>query len=54
MAIPSGVLREGKNQLRIEQKGRQNSPDDLDDLGVLGIALEFSASRTAGPLQEKP
>ncbi len=42
--IPQGLLRKGLNQLRIEQTGRAAEPDELDDLGILGIAVEFSGS----------
>ena len=40
LAIPEGLLRQGKNQIRIEQVAEANNPTSLDDLGVLGIALE--------------
>ena len=47
LAVPAGLLRAGKNQLRIEQTGRANDPEEFDDMGVLGIALEFDAGRPA-------
>ncbi|MDR3636261.1 MAG: hypothetical protein P4L84_20835 [Isosphaeraceae bacterium] len=51
LQVPGGLLRAGKNELRIEQTGRANEPEELDDMGVLGIALEFDA---AGKPAEKP
>lgn len=48
LPIPPGVLRPGKNLLRIEQVGIENDPNYLDDLGVLAIALEFDPAGTAG------
>ena len=41
--IPRGLLRVGKNVIRLEQTGTADNPNFLDDLGVLGIALEFAA-----------
>jgi hypothetical protein len=40
--IPAGLLRVGENTLRIEQDGSTERPEELDDLGILTIALEFS------------
>ena len=40
LAIPAGLLREGENRLRIEQVAEAGNPNSLDDLGILGIALE--------------
>jgi hypothetical protein len=49
--IPAGVLKPGKNTVRIEQTGIASDPNWLDDLGILQIALWFS---TAGePAQER-
>ena len=40
--IPAGVLRPGTNTIRLEQVGGMvTNPDELDDLGILGIAIEF-------------
>jgi hypothetical protein len=39
--IPTGLLRAGKNTLRLELTGMASKADQLDDFGVLGIALEF-------------
>jgi hypothetical protein len=46
--IPGGLLRPGKNTLRIEVTGTSDSPKLFDDLGILQIALEVPA--TPGPL----
>ena len=43
LPIPAGLLRVGENKLRIEQDGSIDRPDELDDLGILTIAVEFSA-----------
>ena len=41
LPIPAGLLRVGPNRLRIEQAGEAHDEASLDDLGVLGIAVEF-------------
>ena len=41
LPIPPGLLRAGANAIRFEQGGRQGDPDELDDLGLLTIAVEF-------------
>ena len=41
LPIPAGLLRAGANTLRFEQVGKQNDPGELDDLGILSIAIEF-------------
>lgn len=48
--IPAGLLRPGENRLRIEQVGKSDEPEELDDIGILSIAIEFEAGRPA----EKP
>lgn len=40
--IPDGALVAGENHFRIVQTGVENNPHWFDDLGVLGIALEFT------------
>jgi hypothetical protein len=55
IAIPSGLLQPGKNRLRIEQVGTENDPNYLDDLGILGIALEVAETPAgATPGRDKP
>jgi hypothetical protein len=56
LAIPPGLLQPGKNRLRFEQVGTENDPNYLDDLGILGIALEIDAEQPPGasPEREKP
>lgn len=49
LPIPAGLLRPGRNLLRIEQVGRLKDPEFLDDLGVLGIALESEAPPRVPP-----
>jgi len=41
--IPADALRPGANVLRIEQTGIATDPGWLDDLGVVGVAVEFAA-----------
>jgi hypothetical protein len=45
LPIPAGLLRPGENRLKIEQVGKVNDPEELDDLGILTIAVEFSMAR---------
>ncbi len=47
--IPAGLLRPGKNTLRLELTGMANKAEQLDDFGVLGIALEFRRKANAAP-----
>jgi hypothetical protein len=47
MPIPAGLLRPGKNTIRIEQTGIASDPNWLDDLGILQVAILFS--RSGGP-----
>ena len=42
LAIPPGLLRVGANTIRFEQTGKLTNPEELDDLGILGIAIEFA------------
>ena len=42
LAIPPGLLRVGENKLRIEQVGKALDPEELDDMGLLTIAVEFA------------
>jgi hypothetical protein len=46
--IPRGLLRPGKNVIGFEQTGTENDPNYLDDLGLLGVALEFPAAGGPG------
>jgi hypothetical protein len=41
LPIPRDLLRPGKNVIRFEQAGTADDPNLLDDLGLLGVALEF-------------
>jgi len=44
IAIPDGALAAGRNRLRVVQTGVENNPTWYDDLGVLGVAVEFAGS----------
>jgi hypothetical protein len=39
--IPEGVLRAGRNRVRIEQTGTRDEPHRRDNFGLLGVALEW-------------
>jgi hypothetical protein len=54
--IPGGVLHPGPNPIRLQQVGLEKDPNFLDDLGILGMALEFEAERPAAarPKPEDP
>lgn len=42
--IPRALIHLGKNVVRLEQTGTAGDPNFLDDLGVLGVAVEFVPS----------
>ena len=42
LPIPAPLLRSGKNVIRFEQAGIAGDPSFLDDLGLLGVAIEFA------------
>ena len=54
LPIQAGVLHPGRNVIRFEQVAQAADPTSLDDLGVLGIALEFQADRPARPANGQP
>ncbi len=43
LPIPAGLLKLGVNTLRIDQVEMADEPGELDDLGILCIAVEFEA-----------
>jgi hypothetical protein len=45
--IPAGSLRAGKNTVRLKLTGMASKAEQLDDFGVLGIALEFRRKANA-------
>jgi hypothetical protein len=45
LPIPPGLLHPGENKLRIEQIGKVGEPEELDDIGILTIAIEFDLAR---------
>jgi hypothetical protein len=45
--IPVGILRAGKNTLRLELTGKADEAEQLDDFGLLGIALDFRPRATS-------
>jgi hypothetical protein len=54
VAVPEGLLRAGRNQVRLEQVGTESDPDYLDDLGILEMALEFPIDPAAKAPSERP
>ena len=44
LPIPAGLLKPGRNVVRFEQAGIASDPKYLDDLGILGDALEFTTA----------
>lgn len=42
LPIPEGLLNAGENRIKIVQTGTSNDPNYLDDLGILGIALDVT------------
>ena len=48
LPVPAGLLKRGRNVVRFEQTGTENDPNYLDDLGLLGVALEFDDGDGAG------
>ena len=49
LPIPAGALRVGPNVLRFEQSGTKDDPKTLDNLGLLGIAIESPPADAPGP-----
>jgi len=47
--IPRGLLRAGANRLEFRQTGREDRPEDRDDLGLLRVAIEWPAADQNGP-----
>jgi hypothetical protein len=47
LPIPPGVLQTGPNLLRLEQSGLKDDPETLDNLGILGVAVEWPTSHEA-------
>jgi hypothetical protein len=54
LPIPEGLLRPGRNMLKLEQVGMAKDPKFLDDIGVLYTALEFQADASGPPAPENP
>lgn len=51
--LPKGALRPGRNVVRFDQVGIASDPNYLDDLGVVGIALEAASKpAAAGPKRD--
>lgn len=48
LPIPEGLLTTGMNHLRFTQTGMKADPETLDNLGLLGVALEFEPGPGAG------
>lgn len=49
LPLPPGLLNPGANRLRLDQVGKAKDPEYLDDLGILGIALEFADDEGPNP-----
>ena len=47
VAVPKGLLKAGKNLVRFEQVGLKSDPNYLDDLGILGVAIDLDTASTA-------
>jgi hypothetical protein len=47
--IPAGLLRAGKNAVRIELTGDADPQPKYDDLGVLQVAVEFPEAGAPAP-----
>ena len=45
LAIPSGLLKAGRNTIRLNQLGTKENPEELDDLGLSRVLLEFEKGR---------
>ena len=54
LPIPAGSLRAGRNTIRFEQVGTKDDPTRLDNLGLLGTALEFRTSPEPPPRADAP
>jgi hypothetical protein len=52
--IPAGLLRPGKNTIRLELTGSAGKENQLDDLGVLQIAIEFTDAPGRTPVAPAP
>ena len=46
--VPDGLLRAGPNRLRLEQVGAKGNLSDLDNFGLLGVAIESKIPDEAG------
>jgi hypothetical protein len=42
LPVPSGLLKAGENKVKVIQTGTSNDPNYLDDLGIVGIALDVT------------
>jgi hypothetical protein len=42
--IPSGMLKPGENRLKFVQSAKNDQDKELDDLGILGIAIEVAST----------
>jgi hypothetical protein len=49
LPIPAGLLHPGENKFRIDQVGKVGEPEELDDIGILTIAIEFDSATPAKP-----
>ncbi len=54
LAIPRGLLRPGKNSIRVELIGDSDPRPRFDDMGVLQIAVEFPEPAAAADTSPRP
>ncbi|WP_165230311.1 hypothetical protein [Aquisphaera insulae] len=47
--LPPGLLRAGKNELRLVQTGTASDPGSFDDMGLLQLAIELDSPTTRTP-----
>jgi hypothetical protein len=52
--VAAGLLKPGKNQVRIVQTGIANNPTWYDDLGILGVAVEVGGPNARPGVEELP
>lgn len=45
LRIPPGLLKSGRNSLRLDQLGTKENSEELDDLGITRVMLEFEKGR---------
>jgi hypothetical protein len=54
LALPAASLRKGRNVVAFEQVGTRDEPGQLDNLGLLGVALEAGPPTAPAPRSPAP